>query len=104
FKRSGLENANQPAFVSSAGRFVEQPTNPFAGRQLIHALPLRVAIGRPRTALDQEPDDAGLLPTGLLGTAAASSRVLDGEVQRRRSVGIRLRRIRPGRPESADGG
>ena len=47
----------------------------------MHLLAVQVLVGHPCATLEQQPDDAGLLFTGLRRTAPCSPGRLNGKVQ-----------------------
>jgi hypothetical protein len=61
-------------------RFSKQGSGPLAGCGLMHRFALPVPVCHPGAAFQQQPDDAGLLFTGLWRTAPASPRGLNGKV------------------------
>jgi hypothetical protein len=65
----------------ASARIHEQGSNPLAGRSLMHLFALSIPVGRLCAALQEQPDDAGLLLTRLWRTAASSPGGLNGKVQ-----------------------
>jgi hypothetical protein len=88
----------------SASRLLQQTSNPITRRSFVHSFTAGVPIGRPRTALEEQADDADLLLACLLRAAAATPGGLNGKVQRRRSRFVRLSRIGPGVYQRSYGG
>jgi hypothetical protein len=65
----------------ASARILKQGPNPLAGRGLMRVFASSITVGHLCAALQQEPDDAGLLFTRLRRTAPSSPRGLNGKVQ-----------------------
>ena len=72
--------------IEKRGRrpFLQHGSDPFAGGGPRDRFALPVPIGRPAAALQQQPDDSGLLFARLRRTTASPPRGLHGKVQGRR--------------------
>ena len=88
--------SNEAPAAALTRRFLQQAQNPIARRSLVHLFTFAVPIGRPRAALEQEPDDAGLLLACPLRTAAGLACGLNGQMERHRPGLVRLPQIGAG--------